>query len=544
MSKIDLKKIRKRAWVDPLYFIKHVYGWKDIEEKPHREMIEFILGGILNQLHNMEKGLDFSDVYCFDRREKLPKKKNKFILVPRNTFKTSLVSGLVAWLCWRCPDIRILVVCETYKKASDLVYGIKTVIKNNKLVKQICVDAKGEYLLELSKDGGGDTERQFILKSRKKLGLKEPTVWCEGADGSTTGQHPNVIFFDDLVSITNIKTEARRNTVEEVFLQAQSLAEINSSVSLLTGTRYHNDDLYGRVLANNDETNSFDLYVRPAITNSSEVLTESENGTTIFNKDKIKPEFLYFPSHLDADFLEEVFYTQGIKVFSAQYQLDMLAAVENSLPFNHIHWFEDGEYDEKEMLEFSILSDFAYVKSKTADKFAVVALGLDENADFWIPDIYAERDGYRAGMINMVDMIVDYYSRVGKKIKHIVTEVNSSQRVVSDQIKDLLMHTEAKRLVKKDIFYEHSPRGDKRDRIMLLEPRMRSGRLHIHRRYKQIIIDECKNVATGQNGDDVLDAICKQLIFTNKARGKEAKTKQMTLEERVIADMGMRFGKV
>ena len=179
MKSIDLNAIRKAAWVDPLYFIKYICKWDKIEEVPHRGMIEFILGGILNQLHNpsRDKEFDFSDVYCFNRKDELSKRKNKFILVPRNTFKTTIISSLILWLLWRCPNIRILLVCETYRKAADILAGVKTIIKDGDLIRDICVDSKGKYRLELSKNAGGDTERQIIIEARTKLGLKEPSVW-------------------------------------------------------------------------------------------------------------------------------------------------------------------------------------------------------------------------------------------------------------------------------------------------------------------------------------------------------------------------------
>ena len=152
MSKTDsisLEKIRKAAWTDPLYFTRVICGWNEVSEKPHREMIEFMLGGILNTLHNPELGFDFSDVYCFHRREELPTKQNKFILVPRNSFKTTIVSSLILWLLWRCPNIRILVVCETYRKAADILYGVKTLIREKDIMRKVCVDKNGKYLLEM-----------------------------------------------------------------------------------------------------------------------------------------------------------------------------------------------------------------------------------------------------------------------------------------------------------------------------------------------------------------------------------------------------------
>ena len=537
MSKISLKEIRKAAWIDPLYFIKNICGWDKINEVPHREMIEFILGSILNKLHNLELGFDFSDVYCFNRRHELPAKNNKFLLVPRNTFKTTIISSLILWLLWRCPNIRILLVCETYKKATDILAGIKTLMKNGELLRKICVNEKGDYLLEMSKAAGGDTERQLILKTRTRLGLKEPSVWCEGADGSTTGQHPNVIIFDDLVSITNIKTEARRNSVEEVFRQAQSLAEIGASTILLTGTRYHNDDLYGRVLARNKKEPTFDLYIRPAFSNPEDVLITNADNTTEFRAENLKEEHMFFPSHLSKEFLEDVFKNQGMRVFSNQYMLDTTAAVENALPFHKIDFYQEGKYSPERMTQFSVLSDFAYVKSDTADRFAVIVLGIDENGHWWIPHIYAEREGYTAGVSEMVDIIVNLYEAEGRKLKRIVTEVNSAQRVVSDMVKDLLVRTSAKRLARREIFFEHSPKGDKKARIMLLEPLMLQGKIHIAEKYRDLIVEECKNVASDQNGDDVLDAMCKQLLFPHVQAKTQRQATEQSLEQRIAEDM-------
>lgn len=89
-------------------------------------------------------------------------------------------------------------------------------------------------------------------------------------------------------------------------------------------------------------------------------------GSTQFNKDKIKHENLYFPEHLTADFLEETFHKQGVKVFANQYMLDTTAAVENALPYNKIDWFYEGDMDVDSMVEWRVMSDFAYVKSRTA----------------------------------------------------------------------------------------------------------------------------------------------------------------------------------
>ena len=301
--------------------------------------------------------------------------------------------------------------------------------------------------------------------------------------------------------------------------------------------------MYGRVLAANNSEDIFDIYVKPAITNPEDVLLEDENGTTIFNKEGIREECLYFPSHLDADKLEEFFNTQGASTFSNQYMLDTTAVVENTLPFNLIDFYDRHTFNIHDMNVIDVLSDFAYVKSPTADKFAVVCVGEDKKGHWWVFYIYAEREGYSAGVGAMTGKIISLYEEVGRKLKHIVTEVNGQQGVVSDQIKSMLMMSPAQRLVRKDIFIENVPRGDKRNRIGLLEPIIREGKLHIDSVYKQDIITECKNVASGQNGDDILDALCKKLILPKSRIAKDKDIGEMTLEDRVNLMLKSKMGK-
>ena len=104
-------------------------------------------------------------------------------------------------------------------------------------------------------------------------------------------------------------------------------------------------------------------------------------------------------------------------------------------------------------------------------------------------------------------------------------------------VKDLLVRTSAKRLARREIFFEHSPKGDKKARIMLLEPLMLQGKIHISEKYRDLIVEECKNVASDQNGDDVLDAMCKQLLFPHVQAKTQRQATEQSLEQRIAEDM-------
>lgn len=52
--------------------------------------------------------------------------------------------------------------------------------------------------------------------------------------------------------------------------------------------------------------------------------------------------------------------------------------------------------------------------------------------------------------------------------------------------------TSARRLVGRDIFDEQAPSSGKVERIMLLEAPMKQGKIHIHGKYKDAIIDDVR----------------------------------------------------
>ncbi len=284
-----IELIKRRAWDDFYIFAKLVCGNDLMEEVPHRELCEFITLG-LDKSELLD--LNFNPPVSTEYVKKCQGRLKKLIMLARGTFKSSIVTKcLPIWLLWHNPNLRVMIDSEVLGNAKKYLTAIKDLIENSEMLKLICVDEQGNYVLEGNyKMAGGWTDEQIVLKSRTKMGLKEPSIFCAGVDNAQTGMHPDVIIMDDLVSERNVGTAGQIEKVKDHYKFSLSLLE-PGGLQVVIGTRYHMADLYGDLL----EIDTFDTMIRPAITPDGE---------------------LYFPSRLTREFLDNMRKEQGSYIFN------------------------------------------------------------------------------------------------------------------------------------------------------------------------------------------------------------------------------------
>ena len=209
----QIELLRRAAYRDFYVFAKFVAGKTLMEEDPHRELCEFITLGL-----DKSNILGISDIVPpqTDYVRGLDGTLKKLMMLPRNTFKSSVAQAFVPWILWHNQNLRIMLDSETLGNAKLYLAGVKDLIDNNEMMRMICVNEKGEYLLEPNKRlSGGFVEDQVILKHRTAVGLKEPSIFCSGVDNARTGMHMDVILMDDVVSERNVATDAQLIKVEE-----------------------------------------------------------------------------------------------------------------------------------------------------------------------------------------------------------------------------------------------------------------------------------------------------------------------------------------
>lgn len=360
-SPAEIELIRRQSWSDFYVFAKYVVGKNLMEELPHRELCEFMTYGLDR---SSILGIDgvappMSEYVITECRGTL----KKLMQLPRNSFKSSVAQALIPWLLWHNQNLRIMIDSETLANAKLYLAGIKDVLDNNEMLRLICVNEKGEYLLEPNKKlGGGFVEDQVILLHRTKVGLKEPSIFCSGVDNARTGMHPDVIMMDDLVSERNVATAAQIQKVEEHYKYSLSLLEIGGGLLLVIGTRYHMNDLYGHLI----ESKALDTLIRPAI---------ADDGT------------LYFPTRLTHEFLREMRTEQGSYIYSCQYMLNPINPEDAIFKKEHLQYIEDLSVAPKITKRY-ITVDPAISQNERADFTVFLVTGVDEDNNRYYEKLY------------------------------------------------------------------------------------------------------------------------------------------------------------
>ena len=269
-------------------FNRDILGWPDIYEPLHRIVCDFVQD-------NWQK-------------------KKLLILLPRGTFKSSIVTvGFSLWRIGIDPDVRINISNAVYPLAVSFLSQIKKHIQSNQKFKEVF----GE-LYTPSEQWREDR----ISVSKDKLVNKEPTIWAFGAGASSTGSHFNVALLDDLVARETIGTKEQIEKTKNYYRDVLDLVDPmpgGHRPVIVIGTTWHWDDLYSWILdKRNDLLDDFEVLRLPAYT--------GEWG---------KGELL-FQTMLDWKALEKQKKHQGNYHFSAQYLLNPVPEENQTFKYHKI----------------------------------------------------------------------------------------------------------------------------------------------------------------------------------------------------------------
>ena len=373
--------------------------------------------------------------------------------------------------------------CATLVNAKMYVSAIKDQIDNNEVLKLICTDSKGKYILEPDKNAaGGWTEDRILLKHRTKLGMKEPSLFVSAVDNNRTGLHPDVIIMDDLVSEATVTTPEQRNKTKTHYRFSLSLLERNG-LQVVIGTRYHMDDLYDELLQNT----GFNCIVRPAIL---------PNGKC------------YFPTKYPKEVLEELKRDQGADIFNSQYMLDPTNSDDAVFRIGNINYYLDeemalerdtGAYRGKvQFQQVFVLTDLAITQGKRSDYTVIMILGITWDKKIYVIDYIRDK----LTPSDILKSIFEMYDKARKYgyVRGVGVETVAFQKVMMYLIKD-----EAKRRGISIPLIELKANKDKTLRINGLVPLVDSGDIYMSPRHVELK-NEMREFPFGKH-DDLVDTL-------------------------------------
>jgi phage terminase large subunit-like protein len=334
-----LEKKRERALRDFYYFAKYVYGNKDMTRRTHGELTSFITG----------------------------KSKRKLILLPRGTFKSTVVTE--AWVLWRLlrdPNMRVLIDNEEHSKAKAFLKAIRNCIEHNHKFRRLF----GKLDANKNKDTWTDSALNFATRTVR---TREPNISVAGIDSTKTGMHYDLIVCDDLVSDKNITTDNLIRKTREHYRLLLSLLDPGKELVVI-GTRWHFGDLYGHLISSDEVL--LRKGKRPQWKKLIRQSWEWKNGRRV----------LFFPERLTWRRLKLLRREQGSYIFSCQYMNDPTGGEDAPFKVEWVRFYNgdppgikrDGDEVKFDVpYEFSVTLDPSVGRTRDSDFCGLTIRAID-----------------------------------------------------------------------------------------------------------------------------------------------------------------------
>ena len=211
--------------------------------------------------------------------------KSKMFLMPRNTFKSSVITcGYALFKIIDNPNIRILLYSDSATKAQGFLTDIKNHLEGK---------AGGSRFREIYGDWTVSPREEVWNTSQITVGVrtdsrKEPTIDTAGIETSRVGMHYDLIIFDDIVTDINTTTKAQMDKTYECYQKSLSLLKPGGEI-LIVGTRWSFGDAYGRIIDENQGNPSFKIIIKKAYEDTRDGKTYNFADC---GEESLTPEFL------------------------------------------------------------------------------------------------------------------------------------------------------------------------------------------------------------------------------------------------------------
>ena len=282
LNTLALQKVALRCKTDLYFLCKQILGYDKMTSNTHQELCDYTTAALPNPPDIERHGFD-------------PRKNLMLLLMPRGTFKSSVVTiGFTLQYILNEPDCRILIDSETYSKSKAFLREIIGHLENNEKYREMFKAIHGMYPFETKSKAKLWTDSEIILPCRKR-DRKEPTVSCAGIDVTKNGMHYDLIIGDDLHSENNVTNKEQIQKVKDHYRLAFSLLDPGQPM-IIIGTRWDYNDLYQHII--DYEQEDFNILKKAAY---------EEDGS------------LFFPEVLSEKELDKIRRRQGSYIFSCQY---------------------------------------------------------------------------------------------------------------------------------------------------------------------------------------------------------------------------------
>lgn len=186
--------------------------------------------------------------------------RKKLVLEPRGHIKSNILSvGYPLWLLVIDINERVLLASHKDSDAAKFLLGIRTIVDSDRWEFYF-----PEIHAKCSRGKKPDVWNDERLLFHRDTNYLEASVEVTSIRQQVTGRHYSRVVGDDLVTPDNVATFLLREKTSNFRKLAESLMDPGAT-EIITGTRYHHDDEYGKILKENEEHQTYDVLHQPAL---------------------------------------------------------------------------------------------------------------------------------------------------------------------------------------------------------------------------------------------------------------------------------------
>lgn len=148
----------------------------------------------------------------------------------RHSGKSTVVGIFAACVLYNIPKTRILILSAESGLASRMVSHIKNILENHPFCPDVLPDVKKEW-------------GAHKITIKRPIGIREPSVICQGVSGNITGMRSDLIICDDVEVPNTCNTQQKRNNLRERLRELDFILTPHGTM-IYIGTPHTKDTIY------------------------------------------------------------------------------------------------------------------------------------------------------------------------------------------------------------------------------------------------------------------------------------------------------------
>lgn len=451
----------------------------DIARQSFRHFIEFVQPSFLFNWHHF---------VLIDALERLARREYTQLIVtmpPRHS-KSELISRLFpAWLFACNQDERVVLASYAAGLAASMGKDCQRIMSGPDYRRLFPQARLADNVAQSERQGAQQTGKQFDIVGAK--GYYMPV----GVGGGLTGFGYTVGIVDDPIkNAQEADSETYRNNTEEWYNTTFKTRDDPNAVEIICQTRWHEDDLTGRILKKHEPGRLFISF--PAIAETNE--DHRKVGEALWESRYSRASLLHRQSLI------------GSRAWNALYQ-QRPAPAEGALIKREWFRYYDARAYNFASKRVNFYFDTAYTDKEQNDPTAGIAY-VKEGADYYILDC----DAKHLEFLESMDFVQAFAGKNGySRLSTIRVEPKATGKSLVQTMK---------KQTHLNIVEGKPPKGDKTSRVNQCAGVLEGGRVHLPSGMAWVssFLDECAAFPNGAH-DDRVDCLSGMILSEGKGFG-------------------------